>query len=212
MILGSTKITIPTFWLGAGMWLKCKLTNLYMQGVQHQQELVVSLIACAPGTGKNVTQFNHSPGEQSYTHSSLLPRPLWECLGPPFSGIGFSVLLGCSLSSFLERSSENLSSCLCSWNTPLLKSIPHPWYPTMVIWVKFLLSSGMNAHQHPGQSSSFKPDWAQYIANITVLQTIMQSASCPKFTGYPFYHGGKMPLCSRLGSLASGSWPISDSW
>ena len=52
-----------------------------------------------------------------YTCSLVMPRPQQGWLGPPLSGIGITVLLGCPLSSFTERSFMDdwlLASIPCS--------------------------------------------------------------------------------------------------
>ena len=151
-------------------------------------------------------------GVKCHTCSSGMPRPQQGCLGPPLSGIGVTVLLGCSLSSFMETSfSDNwLLTSIPSWITP--KCIPHTRYPTMFIWTESFLSSRINSHQYTGQSSSFQPDWTQYAVNVTLLQMVGWLASCQKLTGYPFYLSGKMSLCSLLLSWALGGWPIPASW
>ena len=57
----------------------------------------------APGTRK-LSQFAHPVSRvKSHTSSSNMPKPPQGHLGPPLSFIGFTVLLGCSLSSFPER-------------------------------------------------------------------------------------------------------------
>ena len=65
---------------------------------------------------KIVTQFAHQVNKvKLHTFSSHLPRPPQEWLGPSLSFIGISVLLGCSVISFLEKVlCRWLASCLCS--------------------------------------------------------------------------------------------------
>ena len=77
-----------------------------------------------------------------------LPRPPWGCLGPPLSFIGISVLLGCSVISFSEK------SFMDGWlftSVPLqitLDQTPQPQCPMMVIWAKTLLLNMAKSLKH----------------------------------------------------------------
>ena len=189
---------------------------MYAKGFQHWWELVVALTVHTPGTGKMPHSSIAHPGNRvkCYTCSSIMPRPPQSCLGPPLSGIGVSVLPGCSLSSFMERSfmDDWLHAPIPSQNIPLLKCIPLPWYPMMVIWAESFLLSGMNAHQFTGQSSSFKPGWTQHTDNINLLQMVRLLVTCQKSTSYSLYLSGKTSLSSQLVSWVLGCCPMPASW
>ena len=93
-------------------------------------------------------------GVKCYTCSSVMPRPLQGCLGPPLSCIGVAVLPRCSLRSFTEGPSETTGFLppFLLWNTS--KYVPHPPYTMMLILAESFLSNGMKSHQYIGQSSS----------------------------------------------------------
>ena len=147
-----------------------------------------------------------------HTCSSIMPRPLWGCLGPLLASICVTVLLGCLLSSFTEWFflGNCLPTSIPSQNTP--KCIPHPKYPMMFVWAESFHSSGLNYHQYSGQRSSFQPDWTYYVVSVTLLQMVRLSAGFQKSMSYPLYLSRKMPLCGWLLSQALGGWSIPASW
>ena len=78
---------------------------------------------------KIVTQFAYPVRRvTSHTSSSNMPMPPWGCLGQPLSCIGTTVLPGCSVSSFSERSfADNwpLTSVPLQDTTPLMPHNDH---------------------------------------------------------------------------------------
>ena len=152
-----------------------------------------------------VTQFTQPVSRvNSHTFSADLPKPLQGWLGPPFSFIGISVLLGCSMVSFIGKRSFT-DSCLLtsipSGNTPDQTPQSLTQCPMMVIWT-------VSVHLNRAKSLKHRTKFVQMVhMNRTEFLQIEHRQSCPSET---------KSLCLTLlpmvgWSGACQSWPFTPS-
>ena len=155
---------------------------------------------------KNVTQFNHSPGEWSqmlhlffnYAKASMGVSGatcLWHrCLSPPkmFNQFLHNWLASCP-HSFVEHSTSKMHiTPLIPHNGCLGRVLPSQWDECSLIhWTQLLLWTRLNT-----------------TCNATMLQMVGQLAGCQKLTSYPLYLDGKMPLSGLHVGWALGGHPM----